>query len=235
MDKGSKDKPEHLNTGHRKRLRSRFLNSGIASLAEHEIVELLLTYAIPRKDVKPLAKELLKKYGSVAKLLDAEADELLQQHAVGENAAALIVLLKELCIKYLEAPIQEHPILLDSTATLHSYLKMKIAGIKYETLLVMYLDSGNRVLQIERCNGSTDHIYPYPVEITRHAISLRTKNVIIAHNHPSGNPMPSRDDIDFTRQLMSKLKAVDIILYDHLIVTSNDVVSVLPLLKPGLY
>lgn len=216
--------------GHRQRLRKRFLEAGIGALSDYEIVELLLTYAIPRRDVKPDAKALLDKFNDLRTLFNADAEDFMNFRNIGENSCALLLLIKELCTKLQTAPLRKRQVF-NNKHELETFIKTKIAGLKYEALIVLYLDSANALLKAERSNGTRNHIHAYPLEIARHAVTLRAARVIIAHNHPGGSSQPSPQDIAMTRILFDALQAVGIKLADHLIVSADGINSVLPMLK----
>ena len=229
MDEKQPVQPQK-HTGHRQRLRKRFLEAGIGALSDYEIIELLLTYAIPRRDVKPDAKALFDNFNDLQTLFNADADDLLSCRNIGESSCALLLLIKELCTKLQETPHRKHPGF-NNKRELETFIKTKIAGLKYEALIVLYLDSGNSLIKAERSNGTKNYLHAYPLEIARHAVTLRASGVIIAHNHPGGSCQPSPQDIAMTRILFDALQAVGVKLTDHLIVSGDGINSVLPMLK----
>jgi len=204
--------------GHRQRLRERFLRAGLDGLQDYEALELLLTYAIPRRDVKPLAKDLLETYGSLEKLLDAVPAELLDNHGVGPTAATLVLLIKALCAKYLEQKARDVDVL-DSTAKVVNFLRMKLGGGKKETFMVLFLNSWNHLLEFQTFAGTVDRAAVYPREVAEKCLLVRATSVIIAHNHPSGICMPSEGDLATTRRIQEALATIDVRLVDHIIVT----------------
>ena len=157
--------PEKKHTdGHRRRLRERFLRAGLDGLQDYEAIELLLTYAIPRRDVKPLAKELLETYGSLEKLLDATPADLLDRHGMGPSGTTLVLLIRQLCSKYLEQKIRDVDVL-DSSAATERFLRMKLGGGRKETFMVIFMNSHNHVLDFQVFPGTVDRAAVYPREI----------------------------------------------------------------------
>lgn len=203
--------------GHRRRLRERFLRAGLIGLQDYEALELLLMFAIPRRDVKPLAKLLLERYGSVEKVLDAPPSELLEIDGIGPQAATLIVLLKQLCAEYLEQKARSVDVL-DSTGRVVDFLRMKLGGGRKETFMVLFLNTQNHLITYETYPGTVDRAPVYAREIAERALLARASGVIAAHNHPSGVCDPSPDDIRLTRSLAA-LSPLGISLFDHIIVT----------------
>ncbi|MBS1368907.1 MAG: DNA repair protein RadC [Lentisphaeria bacterium] len=210
--------------GHRQRLRERFLRAGLDGLQDYEAIELLLTYGIPRRDVKPLAKDLLEAYGSLEKLLDATPSDLLDRHGMGASAATLVVLIRELCAKYLEQKIRNVDIL-DSFAATERFLRMKLGGRRKETFMVIFLNSQNHVLDQQCFPGTVDRAAVYPREVAEKCLRVGASVVIIAHNHPSGVCMPSDSDLVTTRRILAALKTINVALADHLIVTPTACLS----------
>lgn len=204
--------------GHRRRLRERFLRAGLVGLQDYEALELLLMFAIPRRDVKPLAKLLLERYGSVEKVLDAPPAEQLEIDGIGPHAATLIVLLKQLCTEYLEQKARSVDVL-DSTGRVVDFLRMKLGGGRKETFMVLFLNTQNHLITYETYPGTVDRAPVYAREIAERALLARASGVIAAHNHPSGVCDPSPDDIRLTRSLAAALSPLGISLFDHIIVT----------------
>ena len=215
-------------SGHRQRLHKRFARNGLEGLQDYEAVELLLTYAIPRKDVKPLAKMLLEHFQNISGLLHAPMNELLSVPGVGPRTAALILLMRELMIKSLEQDVREKPVINDRQ-DLCNFLRMKIGGEKKETLMIFYLDSCRHLLEYDICLGTVDHTAVYAREIIEHALICHACGIILAHNHPSGNCEPSAEDLHLTRHLRDTLARLGIELVDHVIVTRKGIRSFLPL------
>ena len=210
--------------GHRQRLRERFLRAGLDGLLDYEAIELLLTYAVPRRDMKPLAKELLEAYGSIEKLLDATPADLLDRHGVGASGATLILLLRQLCAKYLEQKARNVD-LIDSIEKAENFARMKIGGGRKETFMVMYLNSRNQLIEHQQFSGTVDRATVYPREIAEFCLRVGATAVILIHNHPSGLCMPSDNDLLTTNRVLEALKTVHVRLVDHLIVTPGACMS----------
>ena len=204
--------------GHRLRLRRRFLKNGLGSLYDHEVLELLLTYAIPRRDVKPLAKTLIQRFGSLARVFDATEYELESVPGVGEHAAGLILLMKALGARYLERKLDRETILENQTAVV-DFLRMKVGGSGKETMVVLYLDSRRRLLAYTCTPGTINRAPVFWREIMEQCIIHRATAIILAHNHPSGLCLPSPEDVALSRKIRDAAAASDIELLDHLLVT----------------
>ena len=210
--------------GHRQRLRSRFARCGLVGFQDYEIVELLLTYAIPRKDVKPLAKLLTERFHNISGLLNASANDLLSVPGVGLQTAILFRLMREMMTKALEDNLRNAAVF-NSRQDICDFLRMKIGGSPKETLVVFYLNSGRRMIEYDLYHGTVDHTNVYAREIAERALLTHACGVILAHNHPSGNPRPSPDDLVMTAGLRRTLAQLDITLFDHVIVTPTAAVS----------
>ncbi len=206
--------------GHRRRLRERFLRAGLEGLQDYEALELLLTYAIPRCDVKPVAKQLLERFGTIEKVLDAPPGDLLECAGLGPAAVTLVVLLKQLCSKYLEQKARDVDVL-DSTSRVVDFLRMKLGGGRKETCMVLFLNSQNHLIAYETYPGTVDRASIYAREVAEKALLCRACGVILAHNHPSGVCEPSPADLQLTRKLKAALELLTIELYDHIIVTPS--------------
>lgn len=206
------------NSGHRTRLRRRFLERGLGSLQDYETMELLLTYAIPRRDVKPLAKELINRFGSFAGVLDATEYDLKNVPGIGENAAGLILLVKAAGALYLEQRLRRHS-LLDRPDLCADFARMKLGVGGKETLLVIFLNGHFRLLHYACFPGTVNAAHIYPREILEQCLHCRASAVVLAHNHPSGVCTPSNEDLRLTKMLETLLTAADIKLVDHLLVS----------------
>ena len=194
----SPDTPHYKD--HRQRLKKKFSESGVAAFHDYEVMELLLSYAIPRKDVKPLAKELLKNFGSLKGIIDAEKDSFEKVKGVGLHAAILIKLIKEIGTLYLKEKAKEKP-QITCTSELIDYCKTYMGGLKDERFCVRYLDAQNRMTDIETIQeGIVNQAVVYPRKILENALKQKASAVILVHNHPSGHVKPSDADIRLTRQ-----------------------------------
>lgn len=211
--------------GHRERLRQRVLKDDGAHLADYELLELLLCAFIPRVDVKPIAKELIAKFGSVSAALAASPERLMEVKGVGETAAAYVRAANLLMQKAAGDAVQDRPVI-SNWAALLNYVKLKLRHEKSEQARVIYLDRKNKLIADEIVGrGTVDHAPVYPREIARRALELSASAIILVHNHPSGDPTPSRADIDLTREIERALAPLDIKVHDHLVVGASETVS----------
>ena len=215
----------NLNSGHRKRLRSKFLHGNGKALHDYEKLELLLTYSIPRRDVKPLAKQLLIRFGSIQNIMNATVEELTEIKGISENSAALILLVKELCTVYLEEKLIGKNIIRNLSDAVN-FARMKIGGYHKETYMVILLDARNGIIHYE-CftQGTINHTTIYTREIIELALKHHAASIILIHNHPTGIVMPSAEDLNATVKIIKALKPMDIELFDHIIVSASDFYS----------
>lgn len=187
--------------GHRERLKARFRKGGLSALADYELLELQLMTAIPRRDFKPLAKELIRIFGSYAEVISAEPERLADVSGVDENVITILKLAEATAQKLAEGAVLEKPVLNNWQALL-DYCSAQIAYKKKEQFSVLFLDRRNRLIADEKMHeGTIDHTPVYPREIIKRALELGSSAIILVHNHPSGNPAPSRDDIEMTKQI----------------------------------
>lgn len=219
------DKDHYI--GHRKRSRDRFNQIGPHSLQEYEIVELLLTYVLPQRDVKPIAKELISRFGSIKGILDASDDELKSVPYVKEKFTTLIKLIKEVNAIYRKQKADEVPIS-ESIDNIAKYCIEKLGDKKEEEFHVFYLDTNLRLLKNTNFpakefhfEGTIDKTVVYPRKIIEEGLKQKAYSFIIVHNHPNGILKPSDYDINLTKAIDIAAKSVSMILFDHLIVTSN--------------
>jgi DNA repair protein RadC len=208
----------HHHTGHRSRLRQRYLNSGSEGLHDYELLELLLTYAIPLRDVKPVAKELLNRFDNFAGVVDASPEELQDIPGIGAASSVLIKIVKDVCCSYLAERMEKRDALV-SPAAVRDFARMKLSGKKDEALMVIYLNTKNHVNDYEILHvGTIDQTMVYPRTLIKKALSNNSSGLIIVHNHPSGICDPSEEDKRLTNAVRSAVETVDIRLVDHLIV-----------------
>lgn len=206
------------NTGHRARLRQRLFEGGPDALLDHELVEYLLALAIPRRDTKPLAKALLKEFGGIAGLLTADAERLASFAGMGETSAAAVKIAHAAALRLTQASIKEQPVLANWQALL-DYLRADMAHQLTERVRVLHMNSRNMLIRDELMSeGSIDEAAVYVREVIRRAIDLGSAAIILVHNHPSGDPAPSRADIDLTRRVQEAGKRLGITLHDHVII-----------------
>lgn len=215
--------------GHRSRLKEKYINSGIEGFHDYEILEILLTYSIGRKDVKPIAKDLLKKFGSIGKVFKAEAKELLEIDGIGEGSAVFLKLVGDIAKNcYKENLCENDVISIKSKSDLLSYLRGEMGYSGREEFKVLFLNSANHLIGDETLfYGTIDKSAVYPREIVERCIKNGAKSVVFAHNHPSGNTTPSRQDKELTQYMYDSLKLLDIRLLDHIIITKNSYFSFL--------
>ncbi|MCL6495906.1 MAG: DNA repair protein RadC [Ignavibacterium sp.] len=217
--------------GHRERLRKRLMQTGSGGLQEYELVELLLTYVLPQRDVKPIAKELLNKFGSIKGIFDANEEELKSVKYIKDNFVSLIRLVKEINAIYSKQKALKKPAF-ESIEEIAKYCIEKIGHKEEEEFLVIYLDSGLRI-QNEKdfpakefyFTGTIDKTVVYPRAIIEEALKRKSYALILVHNHPNGKLEPSEYDKNLTKVIEIAAKSVGIILYDHLIVTSDNFLS----------
>ncbi len=218
-------KPDNdLNAGHRKRLLGRYMNRGDDALYDYELLELLLSYAIPRRDVKPLAKRLLAQFGSIGGVFCADNSRLAAVSGIGERTIGLIRLVRTMNEKILFDEIPEKDVL-SNPEKVADFVRMKIGGGSKESFMFICLDARNGINGFECFPGTVDRTTVYNRELAEKALAYRAVSVIVAHNHPSGFCEPSADDVAFTVSLQRSLNAVGVHLHDHLIVSRNNYYS----------
>lgn len=212
---------------HRKRLRQRFLKAGFEGFQDYEALELLLTYAIPRRDVKPLAKALLKRFDSFRGVLDATKEELMELKGIKENAAVYIGALKECASLYLKDDILRRK-QISSTSVLLDYCRLAMSGLKDEQFRTVFLNSQNEVIAEEVMGeGTVDQSAVYPRKIMERALFHKATALIFVHNHPGGSSKPSTDDKRLTEDLVRAARSLQIKVHDHLIVCRSGYFSFL--------
>lgn len=214
------DAPDHA--GHRARLRARLLDSGGEALADYELVEYLLALAIPRRDTKPLAKALLKEFGSLAKLIAAEPEALRRVDGLGDGAIAALKIVQAANLRMLRGEIAGQS-LLSSWDALLDYLRADMGPQDIERVRVLYLNTRNMLIRDELASeGSIDQSAIYVREVVKRALELGAAAIILVHNHPSGVPEPSRQDIAITRDIAAAAGKLGIQLHDHIIIGGGD-------------
>jgi DNA repair protein RadC len=210
--------PQTDGTGHRARLRQRLIDGGGEALLDHELVEYLLALAIPRRDTKPLAKQLLHEFGGIGGLLTADAEAIMRSGGVGEGAAAALKIVQAAALRMLRSAVTEQPILASWQALL-DYLRADMAHLTIERVRVLHLNSKNMLIRDEvMAEGSVDQAALYTREVIRRSIDLGSAAIILVHNHPSGDPQPSRADIALTRDIAEAGKRLGIAVHDHVII-----------------
>ena len=224
--------PDH--GGHRQRLRDRARRSGVSALADYELLELFLFRSIPQRDVKPLAKALLARFGALPAVLSAPLEDLLQVSALDNRGKTLkitpdIALDLGLMFEATRRTVAEsltRTTVIASWSALVAYLKVTLAHEPREQFRVLFLDRKNQLIADEILgHGTVDHAPAYPREIMRRVLELSASNIVLVHNHPSGDPAASQGDIDMTRLIVAAAKALDIGVHDHVIVGRGGVTS----------
>jgi len=219
------DKPKPHWLGHRDRLRAKLLTRGAEALDDYELLETLLFAFIPRRDVKPIAKALLARFGSVSGVLAASSADLRRVDGVGETAAAYIKSVNALQARTQRETLAQRPVI-SSWTTLLAYVQGQLQHEGREQFRVLFLDRKNQLIKDELMGaGTVDHAPVYPREIARRALELQASSLILVHNHPSGDTTPSRADIDMTREIIDVLDPLDITVHDHLIAGARGVTS----------
>lgn len=212
-------KPHYL--GHRRRLKERFLKGGAGALADYELLELLLFLALPRRDVKPLAKALIGRFGSFAEVISAEPERLKEVDGIGDSAVVVFKLVREGALKLSRDQLLERPVI-GSWHALLDYCRASMAFHNKEQFRILYLNRKNVLIADElQQEGTVDHTPVYPREVIKRALELGASAMILVHNHPSGDPSPSRDDIAMTKEIRDAGKKLGVLIHDHVIVSKK--------------
>ncbi|WP_297299021.1 DNA repair protein RadC [uncultured Methylovirgula sp.] len=218
------EEPQHY-LGHRERLRARFLKGGGEALADYELLELVLFRAIPRRDVKPLAKTLLARFGSFAEVVSARPERLREIDGLGEAAITELKIVAEAVKRFAKIRVESRPAMGSFSAVL-DYCRTAMAYLDREEFRILFLDKKNLLIADEvQATGTIDHAPVYPREIMRRAFELNATAIILIHNHPSGDPSPSQADIQLTRQIVSLGKSLNVAVHDHLIIAREGFAS----------
>jgi len=203
---------------HRGRLRQRFLGAGADSVSDYEMLELVLFRAIPRRDVKPLAKQLLTRFGGFDAVISAPVARLAEVAGVGDAVICELKIVEAAAHRLARARVIDRPAL-SSWAALMDYCKTVMAHRDTEQFRILFLDRKNVLVADEpQAKGTVDHVPVYPREVVKRALELNASAIILVHNHPSGDPTPSRSDIDMTRQIEQAAKSVGVVIHDHVVV-----------------
>lgn len=211
--------------GHRKRVKDRFHNEGLDSFEEVHVLELLLFYAIPQRDTKPVARALLDRFGSLPLVLEAPVEELMKVPGIGENVAIFLNLVMATG-RYYALRKADRPVILDSTDKYGQFLVDYFMGIRKETVYVLCLDAKCKVLCCQKVGEGDVNSANVPLRrVVEIALGVSATTVILAHNHPSGVAVPSLEDCQTTKRVAAALGAMDIILADHIVVAEDDFVS----------
>ncbi len=206
------------NAGHRQRLKARFTTSGPESLPDYELLELVLFSAIPRRDTKPVAKRLLERFGSFDEVVNAPPERLKEVKGVGAAAVMQLKLIRAGALRLMRVGVMQRPVLASWNAVL-AYCRAAMGFETREQFRILFLDKKNRLIADEvQQEGTVDHTPVYIREVVKRALELSASAIILVHNHPSGDPTPSRADIDMTRQIVEAARPLGIAIHDHIIV-----------------
>ncbi len=211
--------------GHRERLRQRFRQNGAETLPDYELMELILFRAIPRRDTKPLAKAIIAKFGGFAEAINATEERLAEVPGLGAAAVTEIRLVRAAAIRLMQGEVMKRP-LLGSCDKVVNYCRAAMGFEMREQFRILFLDKRNRLLADEvQGRGTVDHTPVYVREVLKRALELSASAIILVHNHPSGDPTPSRADIGMTKEIMEAGEKLDIAVHDHLIVGRDGHIS----------
>lgn len=206
---------------HRQRLRERFVNGGADAMPDYELLELVLFRAIPRKDVKPLARRLLETFGDFCGVVSAPKSRLLKVEGVGQAAVCELKVIEAASHRLAKSRVLKRHAISGWDALL-SYCRTAMSHRETEELRILFLDAKNFLIADERqSEGTVDHVPVYPREVVKRAMELNASALILVHNHPSGDPTPSESDIAITRQILTAAKTLSITLHDHIIVGAS--------------
>jgi DNA repair protein RadC len=210
--------PASASEGHRGRMRQRLLTAGPDALADYELLEMVLFIALPRRDTKPIARALLTRFGSFANAIAATPRELLGIEGLGEAGVSALKVVQAAALRLARAEVKDMPVLAN-WERLIDYLTAVMAREKVEQFRVLFLDTKNRLIADEaQARGTVNHTPVYPREVVKRALELQATAIILVHNHPSGDPTPSRDDVAMTQEVKRAALALSIVLHDHVIV-----------------
>ncbi|KON47659.1 RadC family protein [Mariprofundus ferrooxydans] len=211
--------------GHRQRLRQRFSQRGFDGFHDYEVLELLLTYAIARTDVKPLAKSLLTRFGTLAGVFDAPLAELKEVHGIGEGGALFLTLIRQVEVRYLASDLPGRQ-LLDRPERVRAYLRLLVQGRGMECFGAMFTDQQHRLLTTQILfEGTVDRTAVYPRNLMKRALELDARGMILFHNHPGGTPHASNEDIELTRRMAEACAPLELKILDHFLIADKEVLS----------
>ena len=204
--------------GHRERLRNRFLKAGVDGVQDYELLEMILFRAIPRRDVKPLAKELLNIFGGFAEVISATPERLKEIKGITDNVTTEIKIIHAASIKLSQERVLNRPVI-SSWKDLLTYTRAAMADEKTELFRILFLDKKNILIADEvQQQGTVDHTPVYPREVIKRSLELGASAIILVHNHPSGDPTPSTADVEMTNEIVRAGKALKLRVHDHIIV-----------------
>jgi DNA repair protein RadC len=219
FDDGADEPPHFL--GHRERLKARFRDNGADALADYELLELILFAAVPRRDTKPIAKALLARFGTFPEVLAATEARLMEVQGVGASVALHLKIVHAAAKRQAQAAVRDRP-LLSSWSTVIEYCRVAMAHEEKEQFRILFLDKKNALIADEvQQTGTVDHTPVYPREVVKRALELSATAIVLIHNHPSGDPTPSRADIQMTKTIVDIAAPLGIAVHDHIIVGRN--------------
>ena len=212
-------------SGHRERLRDRFMRGGDKALPDYEMLELVLFNAIPRRDTKPLAKQLIARFGTFAEVVSAPETRLREIKGVSERVITELKLVRAAALRLMQGQIMERKVL-SSWDHVVAYCRAAMAYEAREQFRILFLDKKNNLIADEmQQQGTVDHTPVYVREVVKRALELSATAIILVHNHPSGDPTPSRADIDMTKMIIDAAKPLGVVVHDHIIVGRDRVAS----------
>ncbi len=212
-------------SGHRERLRDRFMRGGDKALPDYEMLELVLFNAIPRRDTKPLAKELIARFGTFAEVVSAPETRLREIKGVSARVISELKLVRAAALRLMQGQIMERKVL-SSWDQVVAYCRAAMAYETREQFRILFLDKKNNLIADEmQQQGTVDHTPVYVREVVKRALELSATAIILVHNHPSGDPTPSRADIDMTKMIIDAAKPLGVVVHDHIIVGRDRVAS----------
>ena len=207
--------PGHL--GHRARMREKLLSAGPEALLDHELLEMVLFIALPRRDTKPIARALLARFGSFANAIAAPIAELREVEGLGEAGIAALKTVQAAALRLMRAEVLDRPVL-NNWDRLTDYLSAALSRERVEQFRVLFLDSKNRLIADEvQARGTVNHTPVYPREVVRRCLELQATALILVHNHPSGDPTPSRADVEMTQEIKAAAATLGVVVHDHLV------------------
>ena len=211
--------------GHRQRLRDKFLNSSLEGFHDYEIIELLLTLGTPRKDCKQSAKEALMKFGTLKAVLEADAVDLKTVRGIGDKNVFGLKIAQAVARRYLADRVVDKDFIRSSKEVLE-YLQHNLRDKNWEVFMVIYLNGRNQIIKMEEVfEGTLSTSAVYPREVVKRALDNEAAALVFVHNHPSGNPNPSKEDLTITNKLKEASQSIDVVVHDHLIIAGNEVYS----------
>ena len=206
------------NAGHRLRLKERFVNGGPDALPDYELLELVLFSAIPRRDTKPVAKRLIERFGSFTEVINAPSERLKEVTGIGDAAVIQLKLVRAAALRFMRGSVMHRPVLTSWNAVL-DYCRAAMGFEASEQFRILFLDKKNGLIADElQQRGTVDHTPVYVREVVKRALELSASAVILVHNHPSGDPTPSKTDVEMTKQIVEAARPLGITVHDHIVV-----------------